>query len=208
MNVGFSNLTTLKRHLLPDTWESETSLDEILAELGLGVASQIEDYCARKFARAVNDTFQVPADTMMIQLPRFPIAGTPTLELRTAGDATWTTEADSIDQVASEAGILYLTAPLGTVRDRVRVTYTGGFWWNTQDAPTPDDELPAGATALPSGILLAWLLQCQTISAARELLATKALPTGKAAMDVVGDSGIRLLDTVKDSLQPYRVLAA
>lgn len=208
MNAGLANLATLKRHLLPDTWLTETSMDTILADLGLGVASQMEEFCARKFARAEDAVLQLPADTMLIQLPRFPIEGTPTIELRSAGSQAWEEQEDSIDNVAENAGIIYLTAPIGTSRDRLRITWDGGFWWDlSEDADAPD-EMPEGATAVPDGLRLAWLLQCHHILAARELLSVRALPSDKAAAGGGADAQIQLLPSVKDALGAYRILAA
>lgn len=208
MNAGLANLLTLKRHLLPETWETETSMDAILADLGLGVASQLEEYCGRKFGRTTDAVLELPADTMLIQLPRFPIEGTPTIELRSAGSAVWEAQADSIDNVGANAGLIYLTAPIGTSRDRLRVTWDGGFWWDESEDAEEPDAMPAGATALPEGLKLNWLLQCQHILAGRELLALKTLPSGKAALAVSAEAQIQLLQTVKDALGPYRILAA
>lgn len=207
MNAGLANLATLKRHLLPDTWETETSMDAILLDLGRGVASQMEEFCARKFGRVVNVTYEQQADTILIQLPRFPIEGTPVVEIRYQGSSVWEAQVGVFDNVAASVGLLYLTYPLGTSRDRIRVTYTGGFWWNAADAPDADEVLPDGATELPAGLQFNWLLQCQHILAARELLGLRTLPSGKAALAVTAEAQIQLLQTVKDALQPYRLLA-
>jgi hypothetical protein len=154
-----------------------------------------------------DDVLEMPADSMMNQLPRFPIEGTPVLALRSAGSDTWEVQSGAIDNVGANSGLLYLVAPIGTSRDRLRITWTGGYWFNPQDAPAEDDELPEGATEVPAGLQLNWLLQCQHILAGRELLAEKSLPSGKASLAVSAEAGINLLQTVKDSLGAYRLLA-
>lgn len=204
MNAGLSNLRTLKSHLLPQSWETENELDDLIADLGLGVAAMMEEYCGgRKFRRVVDDTFEQAADSRLVQLPRFPVEGTPTLAVRSAGESTWEDEDDAFDQVAEASGLLYLSVQLGTDRDRVRVTYTGGYWWDeTEDN---SDTLPAEATALPAALKLAWLQQCKHVFAQSEALFRRAVSEAQAKPEV---ASVELLPSVKQALRPFSIFAA
>lgn len=204
MNAGCANLATLKRHLLPETWETETTLDALLLDLGRGVAGQMEDWCSRRFARVAGGQEEFTGESQLLQLARFPLEVVTSIELKSQGSAVWEVQSDTLDNVSPQAGLLYFTAALGTKRDRVRVTTTAGFWWDQAEPEATPDVMPAGATALPASLLFAWLLQCQHIFAARELLGVKTLPSSKAAEP---GAGIDLLATVKDTLASYRVVA-
>lgn len=197
MDLLLGNLATLKRHLLPGTWETETSLDDVLAELGKGVASGLQDRCNRIFARATAQTFDIPASTELVSVPRYPLESVATVEIKYASDAAWTTLTDVIANISPIAGLIYLYGTQGGQLDRLRVTYTGGYWYDTTEDASGTQ--PAGSTALPYALQQAWLLQCHHIFAAHDMMSTRSLPNG--SKEAVAE--INLTDAVKALLTPY-----
>ena len=154
------NLATLKRWLLPDTWQSETQKDTVIQELGLGVARAIEGFCNRKFGRAVAQVSPVlAANSRVFFCDRYPLESKPTVEMRSSGSDTWTAQSGVVSQWNPNTGIIYFDTPLGTDFDALRVTTTGGFWIDSSET-TPTNQ-PANSTLLPEGIKAAWLIQCR-----------------------------------------------
>lgn len=143
MNLGLGHLTELKAHLLNEALRSETTFDTSIAALGKGVAARFDAHCNRKFARVAGATAEFGADRDHLPLPRFPIESISKVELRetlTTGWADQGTVNDLVAQILADAGVVILHAPLGGWADRLRLTYTGGFWYPT-----------AAATAVQSG---------------------------------------------------------
>lgn len=179
MNAGFSNLDTLKKHLLAgSTAKSDTRFDTAIAAIGLGAASQSENFCNRKFGRVEDDTYISSADRAEFSLPRYPIESLSLVELKTTEQDGWATldqsPWDTLQSIENSAGLVRFPSDsdVGPYYAQVRFTYTGGYWWETaepDDANYPSDQ-PAGSTALPDDLKLAWLLQCETVWAARDKL--------------------------------------
>jgi hypothetical protein len=63
---------------------------------------------------------------------------------------------------------LYFGDELGGSKTLLRITYTGGYWYNTSEEVV--EEMPVGATALPDDLQVAWLLQIQHLWALRDKL--------------------------------------
>lgn len=208
MNAGLANLLTLKRHLLPDSWQTETQLDDILLDLGRGVAAQFEGACGRKWLRTVGDTQDAPGNVALIQLERYPVEGSPTITIRYMNDAAFTDSAtDWIDQTMNENGIVQLMGAPATYRDRLRVTFTGGYWWDQSEDQT--DVQPVGSTAVPADLLLAWLQQCKHVFAESEMISRRALASSQEQADANKAGGaLALLPAVKAMLKPFCRLAA
>ena len=168
MNTGFANLDTLKQHLLAPALRAGTTYDVQLADLGLGMAGLIEQFCNRKFSRLENDTAVFPADRCEFLLPRTPLESVSQVEVKILEADGWVTQTDpnfirAIDQVN---GIVDCgPGDAGPYYGQVRFTFTGGYVWETLE---PDDAafpsaLPAGATSLPPELKQAWLLQCKHV---------------------------------------------
>lgn len=166
MNVGLGNLATLKRHLLPASMLSQTSFDPLITDLGLGVAARFEQYCNRKFIRAVNATEVFPADRSHFLFSRFPIESISLSEVKLTEADGWVVQASgfirSIDQIA---GVVYTPGQVdvGPYYAQVRFTFTGGYFFETlepTDGGYPTAQ-PNGSTILPDDLRLAWLLQCR-----------------------------------------------
>jgi hypothetical protein len=167
MNSGFSNLATLKAHLLGDALRASTEFNEVILALGLGVAGIIERHCNRKFARAVGSTDILPADRIQFLLPRFPIESVTAIDVKRSESEGWV--AQTVNEFAKtidlRSGIVHREdgPDAGDYSTQVRFTYTGGFFWEQlepADMGYPTAQ-PAASTALPHDVRLAWLLQCQ-----------------------------------------------
>lgn len=166
MNAGFSNLETLKGQLLTERLRATVDYDGVISELGVGVAGAFERLCGRSFGRVVDDAWETRGMACSFVLPRYPVESITALEVRDGLNA-W--EALVVSDVVSaanlQAGVVQLAAPLGGPFTAVRWTYTGGYWWEqleSIEAGYPSAQ-PAGSTALPDAIRLAWFLQCAEV---------------------------------------------
>jgi hypothetical protein len=204
-----SNLLTLKRHLLPESWESETNLDAVLTQLGHGVLGAFESYCARKFARVADATFETPADAWFVALDRYPVETVSALALQSAVTGEWEplTVADVLTRLDKAAGTLRFVAEPGIYTDTLRVTFTGGYWFDTSEDEGEPDTMPAGANAVPPALQYAWLAQCKHAFAESRLAGARAIAIGEDAAKLARTgSGLELLPMVQATLQPYRRL--
>lgn len=163
MNAGFGSLAELKRHILAESVRTRTDWDAALTMIGQGVAAQFDRHCNRLFQRAIACTTSFQADQDHYYLPRYPIETITSIEQRdemTAGfialDAS-----QAILQRNDETGLIRFGACLGPYTSIVRVTYTGGYWYDQTDNLT--DTLPAAATQLPAEVKMAWLLQVSRV---------------------------------------------
>ena len=169
MNAGFSSLTALKAQLLAPTLRARTDWDTKIAALGLGVAGAFEGFCNRSLARVAAGTFTTTGGRASLILPRYPVETITALETRDTIAAGWTDALASLDTFAPESGAVYFASPLDVAQ--IRVTYTGGFWWDTSEDAS--GTLPGGATALPAEILSAWHMQVEKIWNAKDKLGTQ-----------------------------------
>lgn len=164
MNAGFANLATLKAFVLPEALAAETTWDTRLASIGKGVAATIEGSCNRLLLRTVGDIFICPADRSFVVLPRFPVESIATIEAQYDQTSGYTTlAANTLLNLDKASGVARFGATLGSQDSLLRITYTGGYWWDIlepTDGGYPTTQ-PSGSTALPNDLLEAWLLQCQ-----------------------------------------------
>lgn len=215
MNAGLSNLATLKSWLLAPTMVTSTDYDAQILAIGKAMAGLLEGYCDRKFARVADDLFECSADRWHVVLPRYPVEVVTKIEQNeppVATPAVWTEQTDVIEVQALDRGMLYFKAALATYRERVRVTYTGGFWWNQQEAdytppvaPTEEDPnlslLPEGATAVPDELQMAWRLQCEHVWSQRDKLGLELAKDPDGEKPSV--AAIQLLSIVQMLAQPF-----
>jgi hypothetical protein len=164
MNAGLANLATLKAFVLPEALASETTWDTRLATIGKGVAAAMERECGRSFLRTAGDTFVCSADRSYMVLPRFPVETVTTIEQQDDQTTGYVTlGATTLLNLDKASGIADFGSPLGSYNSLLRLTYTGGYWWDILE-PTDNDypaSQPNGSTALPDDLKEAWLLQCQ-----------------------------------------------
>jgi hypothetical protein len=158
MNAGLSTLIWLKRRLLMASDVVTATYDEAIAALGLGVAGHFEDLTGRKFSRVAGAIHEFDASRTFTLVARYPIESFASIELRETYAGGWQAWLGDYN-VNSPAGMVTFPAPLGAYGVRGRLTYTGGWWWNTNESA--EDTMPTGATAVPPGLQLAWAQACK-----------------------------------------------
>lgn len=209
MNLRIGNLTTLKRHLLAAPLAAGTGptaaaniiRDDVLTTLGLGVGLQIEQFCGREFGYMEGATTIFSGDRLTFVLPRYPIASIAAVETRSSFLDAWTplVITNVIAWVGSSSGLVEL---LGVPRGRfaeVRVTYTGGYWFDeTEDESGVQ---PNGAPEMPGDIAHAWLLQCQEVWNKRDKL---GINLNSKPDERVGIAKLTLTEGVQEILRPHQ----
>jgi len=150
-------LDNLKAFCLPVSLQDEDGYDDLLAQIGKGVASRFDLHCNRKLSRVSGDTYETNGDSQIISLPRYPVESIAQIEFRDRYGNAWSIETEAIDSLDEESGLVTLCQPLGDYKSRIRITYTGGYWFDSVGGQSR----PAGSTALTERIRLAWLTQCK-----------------------------------------------
>lgn len=201
MNCGLSNLDTLKKWLLPASEQSGSDFDDALQQLGQGIAGMFEGHCNRKFERTVGNTEQFPADRLIHIASRIPLESVASVQTRTDATASWETLTDQPRQIDEDPGILYFGSLLGSQLTQVKITYTGGYWFETlepTDGGYPTTQ-PSGSTLIPAALLLAFKQQCAFAWHNREKLGIELEGTPESS--ALGN--IELTDEVKQLLQQF-----
>jgi len=208
MNAGLSNLTSLKAQLLAASLRGDTDYDAVIAAIGLGVAAQFDAFCNRGFARVTGQQDVFRADRRHWWLNRYPVEAITATEKKDS-------EADGylsfplppngsalIQSMDLSTGYIMFIALQGYYFSMIRVTYTGGFFFEQlepQDGgfPTP---IPATAAPLPNDVQLAFLLQCQNVWKRFDKLGAQIAqdPERQSAI-----ASLELADAVKELLRPY-----
>lgn len=202
MNLGLGNLTELKAQLLAEALRSGTRYDARLIAVGKGAAAAIEQFCNRKFGRVVGDTYTGPADRTHCILPRYPVESISQVEFKSDETTGFVVQTDNAYvALKSESGIVHFGASLGPHWSQIRITYTGGFWFD--ETEENNDTLPSGATALPQDVKLAWYLHCQTIWQTLDKLGTDITKTGTAQTTGATLSGLDMSPAVKAMLGQF-----
>lgn len=199
MNAGFSSLDRLKQFLLAEDLREQTTYDEALTRLGLGVAAAIDRHCNRTFARGVDVAWECPADREHITLPRYPVEAIESIEIRETSADSWSDITDQVAQWDAASGLVHFTARPGRAPARLRVTWTGGYWWSPDD----DEEAPEGAAVLPEDIRTAWLLQCEALWLAHDGLGTGMVKPRESALLGTSLAGIDIIPTARAFLAPH-----
>jgi hypothetical protein len=198
MDLGLGNLVTLKAHLLNSTLRAGTAYDTQLATLGAGVAASFEKYCNRKFGRVVDDTYVCSADRDHTYVPRYPIEEIDSLALKSSESEGFVTLSDALVNADYVTGQVYFAGKVGSWWQSIRITYTGGYWFNTAEEDTAQ---PSGTTALPDDLKLAWVLQCEEIWNKRDKL---GIGLAQPSAQQFNLAALDLLPQVKNMLDPYR----
>jgi hypothetical protein len=163
MNAGLSNLATLKAHLLAPALAASTDYDARIATVGQAVLGLFEQHTGRIFAYAAGEAVILSGRWSIFILERLPIQTITTIEARESEGDDWVTQTEGLDYFSAKSGVVKLSAQLTAGTGQIRVTYTGGFWWE-QLEPTDfayPSTMPTGATPLPPALQAAWLLQCE-----------------------------------------------
>ena len=161
MNLRLGNLTELKGQLLAASLRADTNYDAVITGIGLGVAVQFDRYCNRQLQRVENEQEVFPADRRHWYLSRYPVESISLCEKQDSVEDGWVTLPELIQAQQLEQGYVMFIAVQGYYWSRLRITYTGGYWFDeTEDG---SGVMPGTATALPAEVKLAWYLQCQNV---------------------------------------------
>lgn len=202
MDLGLGNLIELKRRLLAATMLTQTTYDSAITAIGRGVAGAFDKHCNRQFARLAGAVDQFSADRMSYTLARFPLETLTTIEQRDDVAGGWVAQTvnDVVVNRDDAAGLLHFGTTLGSHLSQVRVTYTGGYWYDT--AETEDTTQPLGSTKLPYDVKEAWYLQCEAVWAVRDKIGSGLVKTGGGDAALLGLSlpGLDLIPLVKQIL--------
>lgn len=206
MDLGLANLVTLKRHLLAPDLRSRTTWDDVIADVGKGVAAHFERYCNRLWKRTAGETDIFTGDRQTWILRRYPVESISALDLRDDLNTGWLTMGTVASVVANwsaASGLVDFGEQQADAQALIRITYTGGYWYD--EAETGDTTPPAGSTAVPAHLKEAWLLQCRKVWEVIDPLGG-GLAKGGANVQLVGLSmaGLELIPQVKQMLQPER----
>jgi len=201
MDLGLGNLATLKSTILAKSMQGDTDYDAFLTALGLGVARQFEKFCDRRFARVVGDQQEFTGDRLYYILPRYPIETITLAEVRYNLSEGYISQSltDLFVEQNNAAGLVEFAWMQGVTWTTCRITWTGGYWYDT----TEDNSgtIPGGATALPEDLKLAWLLYCQEVWNKRDKL---GLAIAEAPDASVAIAMLKLPTGIKEMLNPFR----
>ena len=159
-DLGLGSLIELKRQLLSSDLASRTTWDVQATAIGKGVAKSFDKYCNRIFARGSSITDQFTADRASWVLSRYPVETISALDMRSDMNLGWVSMGlvNTVLQNRDDAaGIIHFGAVQGGCYDQIRVTYAGGYYYDSSEDAS--GSLPSGATALPDDIKTAWFMQ-------------------------------------------------
>lgn len=208
MNAGLSNLTALKGQLLAASLRADTDYDAAITAIGLGVAAQFDAFCNRGLARAVAQQDIFRADRRHWWLNRYPVEAITATEKKDSeadGYVSFSLPPDGsalIQSMDLTTGYIMFIALQGYYFSMIRVTYTGGFFFEPlepQDSGFPT-AMPATASPLPNDVQLAFFLQCQNIWKRYDKVGAQ-IAQDPEKQSAIGS--LELADAVKQLLRPY-----
>lgn len=212
MNAGLTNLDTLRKHLLAGSLKGDTQFDLQIKVIGLGVAGLFETFCNRRLAWLEDDEIQITGDRPHYYLPRFPIAEMTKVEMRYFQTDNWTEITGQPITINFETGLVHFGYTLGRNPLQVRLTWTGGYWFetlepddanypSTQPALAADPNLPPSRIyLLPDSLTAAFLLQCEHTWDAKDNLGI-GMTDKPGEQSAVGK--LEMSPMVKQMLQPF-----
>ncbi len=184
MNAGLGTLTDLKTQLLNEALRSATTYDAALLALGKGVATRFDQYCNRKVARLVGAQYVTNADRTKVILDRYPVEVISQIEIRDSLDQGWVDQGavnNVLFNLREEVGLCEFAGYLGGSYSRIRITYTGGFWFATDDAVT----IKSGALALTAGATIARVAFDAAFTIAPQVFAALLAPDGGTIVSIL-----------------------
>lgn len=200
MNLGLGNLAELKAQLLPTPMRADTDYDALITAIGQGVAGQFDKFCNRRFARTVGAVDIFSADRDHWYLNNTPVEAITSIAQQDDATEGYVTLTDAVQNQDLPIGYLFFGGQMGAYHSRVKVTYNGGYWFDTTEDES--DELPAGATALPADLKLAWFLQCRHVWDSIDVLNAGIAdkPKTYSALSLNSAAGLELVPDVRQRL--------
>jgi hypothetical protein len=203
MNLGLGNLTTLKQQLLAEALRSGTKYDAALTTIGKGVGAMFEKQTNRKFSRVAGDTVLCSADRDHFYLPRTPVETITSVEIQTDATTGFTALTGAVLNSDLKTGLVYFGSAQGHWSASLRITFTGGYWFD--DSEDASGTMPGAATALPDDLQLAWILQCRAVWQSIDKTGVDIIKTGANNQNVTGTlASLDLIPQVKEMIASYR----
>lgn len=144
-----TELCTIKTRL--GLKDSDVVDDAILTNALAAVSARFENFCNRKFGRTVAAQDEFQGDETELRLSIYPVEAVTLFEMKAnETDGFVAVDPSQFEFVIRKNCILSLVQRLGTTRQVVRVTYTGGFVLPADQ--NDDGSVPAGQTALPADL--------------------------------------------------------
>lgn len=206
MNAGLSSLRKLKQAVLPDSMRESAMWDDTLVSLGLGVAEVIERHLDRRLAWLVTDIMESDAQRTVISLPRYPVASITAVEMQSTPTGAWEDIIGSVARFPKVTGLVLFRSPPGDESSTLRVTWSGGYWWDTNE--DGGGEQPEGSTLLPPALFTAWAMQVQAHCTALDLFGAQAGKEVLGAASNLLTNAEALTPAVVTMLKPFRRFAA
>ncbi len=123
---------------------TDSTYDTILTNFIKHASGRFDAQCNRQFARLENATEEFGAERTELSLGRYPVEAVAKFELKSNESDGWG-EVTGVQYVLRSQCVLSLQARLGSARQVLRVTYTGGY-------VLPGETPGAGQQALPDEI--------------------------------------------------------
>ena len=197
LQAGFATVAQLKGRITPAsmaTYDTDTEWDTDLIEIGIAVAEEFNSLCNRLFQRGAGAVYETTGGGSSFALDRYPVESVTSL-VKT-GKGTSETLTSQIYQLHGKTGIVEMDGQVGWHKDKVAITYDGGYWLNDGGA------LPSGATELPTEILNAWVMQCQAQVTHLGTLYEAGVTNDEAKITLLRE--LELLPAVRAILAPYK----
>lgn len=205
MNLGLGNRTELKRQLLAADLVSGDDWDAKIEAIGKGVAGLLQRHCNRLFERTVGAQDFFTADRRSWIASRFPVEAITAVDQQDTvltGYVTLGAVNDAVVTWDAPSGLIEFGDVLGNYTSLVRLTYTGGYWFDTTEDGTGVQ--PGGSTLLPDDIKLAWFLQCKRAWEVYDPLGRWFVKnSGDTAPPQLTLAQHELLPQVRELLQPH-----
>jgi len=145
-----TQLTTIKTRLRLNSFDLDD--DPFLTGLIQHASGRFARECNRIFDRGAGVIFEFRADEMNVSPDRYPLESVAGFDLKSTEGEGWIAQSGIDYLVSPENCLIELAAPLGTSRQKGRVTFTGGY-------VLPGTTADADQTALPDEIEQACLDQ-------------------------------------------------
>jgi hypothetical protein len=205
MNLGLGNLIELKRQLLAADLVSGDDWDAKIEAIGKGVAGLLQRHCNRLFERVAGAQDFFTADRRSWVAARFPVESISAVDQQDTVLTGYVT-LGAVNSVVvtwdAPSGLVEFGDVLGNYTSLVRLTYTGGYWFDTTEDGSGVQ--PVGSTLVPDDLKLAWHLQCKKVWEVYDPIGRGLAKTGNEGQ-LLGLSlaGLELLPQARELLQPH-----
>ena len=200
VDCGLGMLSAIKAHVLAAPLQAQSEYDMALQVIALGVAGQINTFLNRKLVRTVNAIEEYSGDRDHVFVEHAPLETVNLFEVDWADGNGFSVATGWILSTAANGKVTF-AGIIGYQRVRLRLTVTGGYWYDqTSDH---SGSLPAGATPLPPEITLAWLTQIEHIWQNRDNLGITLLESGSRRFEKSRLQNAELIPMVKELLRNF-----